>query len=86
MKIKEFFKNTKKALGIKLSDEDTSKIERLKKLLLKLQESKKKIKKELQSPNISNEKKAELEEELVVYKYQIKKGKKILEKKNKNAV
>ncbi len=86
MKIKEFFKNTKKVLGIKPSNEDTNKIERLKKLLLKLQESKKELKKELKKPNISDDKRAELEEELVVYKFQIKKGKKILEKKNIDAV
>ena len=36
MKIKEFFKSTKKRLGIKQSKEDNSKIERLQKLLLKL--------------------------------------------------
>jgi len=86
MKIKEFFRNTKKTLGIKPSDSDISKKERLEKLIEKLKESKKKLKQELKNPNISEEKRAELEEEFLVYKLQVKKGKKILEKKNRDAV
>lgn len=86
MKIKEFFKNTKKTLGIKPSNEDGNKKERLEELISKLKNSKKEIKKELSRTDISKEKRAELEEELLVYKLQVKKGKKILEKKNKHAI
>jgi len=86
MKIKEFFKNTKKTLGIKPLNNDISKKERLEGLIVKLKESKKELKQELKNPNISEEKRAELEEELLVYKFQVKKGKKILEKKNRDAV
>ena len=82
MKIKEFFKNTKKTLGIKPSDEDSSKKERLKELLLKLENSKNELKKELKNPDLDNEKKTELEDEIAIYKLQIKKGQEILDRKN----
>jgi len=82
MKIKEFFKNTKKTLGlIPSDDEENSKKKRLVGLLKKLDNSISLIKKELNS-DINDEKRAELEEELLVYKLQIKKGQKILDKKN----
>ena len=84
MKIKEFLKNTKKTLGINPPDEDTSKKKRLKELLLKLENSKKELKKELKNSNLENERKIEIEEEIAIYKLQIKKGQEILEqKKNK---
>jgi len=84
MKIKEFLKNTKKTLGISPSDEDTSKKKRLKELLLKLENSKKELKKELKNSDLKNERKIEIEEEIAIYKLQIKKGQEILEqKKNK---
>jgi len=86
MKIKEFFKNTKKTLGIKPSDEEASKKERLEELLKKLKKRKKVLKEELKKTDISDEKRVELEEEISIYKLQIKKGKKILEKKNRDAV
>ncbi len=82
MKIKEFFKSTKKTLGIKQSKEDNSKIERLEKLLLKLENSKKELKKELKNSDLKDEKKIEIEDEIAIYKFQIKKGQEILERKN----
>ena len=82
MKIKEFFKNTKKTLGlIPSDDEENNKKKRLVGLLKKLDNSISLIKKELNS-DIDDEKKAELEEELLVYKLQIKKGQKVLDRKN----
>ena len=82
MKIKEFFKNTKKTLGLKASEEDISKKERLIELLEKLNANITLIKKEL-TGDIDEEKRSELEEELLVYKLQIKKGQEILDRKNK---
>ena len=83
MKIKDFFKNTKKTLGVKASkDEEVSKKKRLKELLEKLEISKNDIKSRLKNEEISSEEKEELEEELHIYNLQIKKGKDILEKKN----
>jgi len=81
MKIKEFFKNTKKTLGLDTSQEDISKKERLVDLLNKLNSNIMAIKKELHN-DLEKEKKAELEEELLVYKLQIKKGQEILDRKN----
>lgn len=85
MKIKEFFKNTKKTLGIKTpKDEELSKINRLEETLAKLITSKNNIKINLKNTSISLEERSELEEELQVYKLQIKKGQEILKrKKNK---
>jgi len=82
MKIKEFFKNTKKTLGIKPLNEDSSKKERLEELLLKLKSSKEELKQELKLPNLDNEKKLELEDEIAIYKIQIKKGQEIFDRKN----
>ncbi len=82
MKIKEFFKNTKKTLGIKPSDEDCSKKERLKELLVKLENSKRELKRELKNPDLEEEKRVELEEEIAIYRLQLKKGKEILDRKN----
>ncbi|HIP30161.1 MAG TPA: hypothetical protein EYG83_05025 [Sulfurospirillum arcachonense] len=82
MKIKEFFKNTKKTLGINPSDEDISKKERLEELLLKLENSKNELKKELKNSDLEDERKVEIEDEIAIYKLQIKKGQEILERKN----
>jgi|LGOV01.1.fsa_nt_gb hypothetical protein len=81
MKIKEFFKNTKKTLGLETLQEDISKKERLVDLLNKLNSNIMTIKEELQN-DLEEEKRAELEEELLVYKLQIKKGQEILDRKN----
>lgn len=82
MKIKDFFKNTKKTLGIKVpKEEDVNKQKRLEELIEKLKQNKIKIREELKLNNISDERKSEIEEELHVYKLQIQKGEKILEKK-----
>jgi len=83
MKIKEFFKNTKQALGIKPTDEVSNKRERLEILLTKLKESKKRLKKEFEKSDLDHEKKIELEDEIAIYKFQIKKGQEILDKKHK---
>lgn len=83
MKIKEFFKNTKKTLGIKSSDkEDNSKKKRLKDLLSKLETNVTHIKNDLKNKELDSEKKAALEEELHIYKLQIKKGQTILDQKS----
>ena len=82
MKIKEFFKNTKKTLGINPSDEDSSKKERLEELLKKLDNSKKELKNALKNSGLDDEKKQELEDEIAIYKFQIKKGQEILDRKN----
>lgn len=83
MKIKDFFKNTKKTLGIKTCDDDEmSKKKKLEALLKKLTKSKLKIKEDLKKSDISYEEKIELEEELNIYNIQIKKGEEILERKN----
>jgi len=82
MKIKEFFKNTKKTLGVNPSDEDSSKKKRLEELLLKLENSKNELKKELKKSDLEDEKKVEIEDEIAIYKLQIKKGQEILERKN----
>ncbi len=81
MKIKEFFKNTKTTLGLETLEEDISKKERLIDLLNKLNSNIMTIKEELHS-DLEEEKRAELEEELLVYKLQIKKGQEILDRKN----
>ena len=81
MKIKKFFKRTQENLGLNPSDEDISKKKKLILLLDKLNANLVLIKKELLD-NPNDEKKEELEEELLVYKLQIKKGQKILDKKN----
>lgn len=82
MKIKEFFKNTKKTLGIKPSSEDNSKKERLEELLVKLENSKKELKIKLKDLDLNNEKKQEIEDEIAIYNLQIKKGQEILDRKN----
>ena len=82
MKIKEFLKNTKKTLGIKPSDDDNTKKERLEDLIEKLKVSKNELKKELKKIDIDDDRKVELEDEISIYKQQIKKGKKILEKRS----
>lgn len=83
MKIKEFFKNTKKTLGIKPSDKDeNSKKKRLQSLLEKLETNISNIKDELKNQELDKDKKAELEEELHIYKLQVKKGQEILDKKS----
>ncbi|WP_458701638.1 hypothetical protein ACKGJI_05795 [Sulfurospirillum sp. 1307] len=81
MKIKEFFKKTKKVLHVKPPKSEESKKERLKELLKKLQENKAAIKNRLKNETLSQEIKKELEDELEVYNIQIKKGEKILAKK-----
>lgn len=83
MKIKNFFKNTKKTLGINASkDEEISKKKRLEELLEKLKSSKSAIKEKLKTEDLTEEQKIELKEEINVYCLQIKKGEEILEKKN----
>lgn len=82
MNIKNFFKSTKKNLGVKASkDDEISKKKRLIELIEKLKSNKIAIKDELKNEEVSAERKAELEEELHIYKLQIKKGEEILEKK-----
>lgn len=82
MNIKNFFKSTKKNLGIKVSkDEEISKKNRLIELIEKLKVNKITIKNELKNEEVTPERKEELEEELHVYNLQIKKGEEILEKK-----
>ena len=83
MKIKEFFNNTKKVLGIKPTDDDVSKKKRLKELLDRLENSKKELKNALKNPDLEDEKMQELEDEIAIYKLQIKKGQEILDRKNK---
>jgi len=82
MSIKNFFKSIKKNLGIKVSkDEEVSKKKRLIELIEKLKENQLTIKDKLKNEETTAEKRAELEEELHIYEFQIKKGEKILEKK-----
>lgn len=75
MGIKKFIKKVKSTLG--LNDyEIEGKKKSLKDLIKKLNNRKKSIKKSLETAN--KKKKKELEEELKIVTYQIKKGKKIL--------
>lgn len=81
MKIKEFFKMTKKILHVEAPNIDESKKKRLKELLRKLEEHKEHIKKRLKDKDLDKDKRAELEDELEVYIAQINRGQKILEEK-----
>ncbi len=82
MKIKEFIKLTKEALGIEPSNKDIKKKKQLQELIEKLEENISKIKQQLREES-SLKRKEELQEELEIYKVQIQKGKEILEKKLK---
>ncbi len=80
MKIKDFIKSVKESLG--LDDvKKAGKKKSIKSLLKKLYEQKEKIQKALHK-RPDKKKKSDLEEELAIITFQIKKGEKILDRLN----
>ena len=71
MKIKKFLKNTKKVLGIKPSKEDISKIEKLEKMIAKLEKKRINLEKTLQDKALNEDRKKDIQEELDIYTMQI---------------